>query len=301
MTGPLILDEGIWPDIPEAIYHADPLPLPSLSSSVCKEIVDRSPAHAKQMHVRLTPQEPPKPSPDRDLGSAIHALTFGGAAVSVFEADDWRTKAAQEHRKECYASGRIPLLPDQLERAQAVAAIVRPRISRLVGDDYLPEVTLAWRDRGAWCRTRVDALSRDLAHVVDLKTSGAGTSPQEVTRRFFSESHDIQSGFISRGLDALDKPGTGRRTFHFVYVENEAPFGCTVLDIPESVMSFARRKVRVGIDLWRRSMASDDWPGYPAASVIAEMPAWAEQSWMTREQNDSTIKAIIAEFGAAVK
>ena len=46
------LDAGIH-DIPPREYHADPCPAPSLSRSIAKLLVERSPAHAYAAHPRL--------------------------------------------------------------------------------------------------------------------------------------------------------------------------------------------------------------------------------------------------------
>lgn len=296
-----ITEPGIYEHFPEALYHADPCPIPSLSSSIAKTIVDRSPAHAKQEHVRLTPREPEKPSTDRDMGSACHALVFGGAEIVVVEAEAWTKKADQETRREVYAAGKIPLITAHYDRAKAMADAVRPTIIELLGEDLLPEAVIAWQEGSAWCRTMLDGLAPDLTRWIDLKTSGAGCGPDEVGRRFFSESHDVQAGFQSRGLDVLDPKGRGRRKGWFIYVENDAPHGVSVLELTEGVMQFGRRKARVAIEMWRTSMATGQWPGYPAQHVTAEMPAWAQQAWMKRETDDAAVKAAIAEFGSAVK
>lgn len=65
---------GVYPDIPEADYHADPCPTPSLSSSIGKELVNRSPWHAWTKHPRLNPEVEPDNRASFDLGSAAHAF-----------------------------------------------------------------------------------------------------------------------------------------------------------------------------------------------------------------------------------
>jgi len=296
-----ITEPGLFVDVPPKEYHADPCPVPSLSSSIAKVIVDQSPAHAKQQHVRLTPQEPKKPSTDRDIGSACHALIFGGEAIEVVDADGWTKKADQVTRAQAYAEGRIPLITAHYDRAVAMANIARPMIVERLGDDFLPEAVIAWQEGSAWCRTALDGVSRDLTRWVDLKTSGAECDATASVKRFYSESHDIQCGFQSRGLDAIDKPGIGRRQCWFLYIENDAPFGCTPVRITEAMMTFARRKAFVATGLWRTSMSLGQWPNYPTADVTPEMPAWAEQSWMRREQEDAAVKRIVEEFGTSIK
>ena len=45
-------------DMPEADYHKDPSPTPSLSSSIAKLLVNESPYHAYRQHPRLRKQSP---------------------------------------------------------------------------------------------------------------------------------------------------------------------------------------------------------------------------------------------------
>lgn len=303
MTEPFrITEPGLYTDVPPAIYHADPCPVPSLSSSIAKTILDMSPAHARQQHVRLTPQEPKKPNVDRDIGSACHALVFGGEAIELVDATGWTKKADQETRALCYAEGRIPLLTKDYDRASRMADIVRPMIVDRLGSDFLPEAVIAWKHgEHAWCRTALDAVSTDLTRWVDLKTSGGECDKIASVRRFYSESSDIQCGFQSRGLDAVNPPNTGRRSAWFIYVENDAPFGATPIKITETMMAQARRKARVATEMWRISMELGDWPNYPTEDVTPEMPPWAEQDWMRREMEDKAVRAIVDKFGTAIK
>ncbi|WP_242401117.1 hypothetical protein [Acetobacter okinawensis] len=51
----IITTPGIY-DLPEAQYHADPCPTPSLSNSVARILLDESPMHAHFSHPRLNPE-----------------------------------------------------------------------------------------------------------------------------------------------------------------------------------------------------------------------------------------------------
>ena len=111
------MEPGVY-DLDAAAYHADPCPEPSLSSSIGKLIVGRSPLHAKCAHPRLNPDYQPRESGKFDLGSTVHKLILGkGAEVVAIEADDWRTKAAKEARDTARGDGKTPMLVGQLERA----------------------------------------------------------------------------------------------------------------------------------------------------------------------------------------
>ena len=91
----------IHTDIAAAAYHADPAPEPSLSSSVARILVERSPRHAWWAHPRLNPDfAPDRGSDAAAVGSAVHAVALEGEwdRIAFIEAPDWRTKAAKEAR-----------------------------------------------------------------------------------------------------------------------------------------------------------------------------------------------------------
>ena len=54
-----ISEPGVY-SLPDDAYHADPCPGPSLSSSVAKLMLDRSPLHAWHAHPRLNPNFEPR-------------------------------------------------------------------------------------------------------------------------------------------------------------------------------------------------------------------------------------------------
>src|SRR4029077_14491536 len=89
---------GIYKDFPVDAYSADPTPEPSLSQSIAKILIDRSPAHASLKHPRLG-----KPVDEEEdykaataIGNAAHALATGRSRyIAIGEWDDWRKKQAQ--------------------------------------------------------------------------------------------------------------------------------------------------------------------------------------------------------------
>ena len=98
-----LLEAGVLDDLPDPEYHAHP----ALSSSGARKLLPPScPARFKWER-----DNPPPSRPALDIGSAAHKQVLGvGADIVVVEADDWKTKAAQETRKAAYAAVQIPLL-----------------------------------------------------------------------------------------------------------------------------------------------------------------------------------------------
>ena len=98
----MITVNGIY-TIPHDVYHQDPCPTPSLSSSVAKVLLRQSPAHAAMQHPKLNNNYVNAESSRFDLGTIAHALLLedDSSRLITIEADDWRTKAAK------FSPGRV--------------------------------------------------------------------------------------------------------------------------------------------------------------------------------------------------
>lgn len=283
----MIAAPGIYADIPIGVYVADPCEIPSLSSSIAKILLDRSPAHAFVAHPRLTKPKPEAWSAQANFGSAVHSLVFGGQKVQPYGYDDWRKKEAQVDKADALKCGLIPLLTHEYDDARTIAAAVKEHLAPY-GDDTLDEQTIVWDEGGALCRTRPDRMSGDMSTIIDLKVTG--TNARECNRQFFSQGYDMQAALLERGADAVDPDGRGKRNIIYLFVENEPPFAAVPLQITEAVLTIARKKFHAAVNLWRDCLANNAWPSYPITPIKAEMPSWAEAQWLARELNDPTVK-----------
>ena len=87
-------------EIPSTEYHLDPCPEPSLSASVARTLIDRSPLHAWMQHPKLGGQQEESQPARMSLGSAAHSVILEGDwnSIMFIVADSFRTKAAQARR-----------------------------------------------------------------------------------------------------------------------------------------------------------------------------------------------------------
>lgn len=295
-AGDVITEPGFY-RLPAVAYHADPAPIPSLSSSVADAIVNQSCEHGKEKHVRLTKQPPQKPVPIRDWGSAVHRIVLGvGPNISVVYADNWQTKEPQQARKAAYAAGEIPMLADDMEEIeQRAAPRLRAALESLLGKaivpvEFHPELAMFWREGKQWGRTMIDAASTNLCRIVDIKTSGMVMRPDEnLDRHISNESMDFQHAFIAKGLDKLDPDGIGRRKHFNLFQEQSRPYAVSCKEITEGALHICGRQVRAAFNYWNRCMLSGEWPGYVESPVPYEMPGWKSAAWMKRENFDRSI------------
>lgn len=284
---------GVY-DLPADDYHADPCPAPSLSSSIAKVLLDRTPRHAWLAHPRLNPAFEREHKAAFDLGSAAHdLLLFGEGRFAVIDAADWRTRAAKEARDDAYERGLIPLLVEQMERVEAMVASARLQLDHheqasdafTVGD---PEQTLVWQEDGVWCRCRLDWLPHNASTVFfDYKTTGESAHPDEWgTRQLFNLGHDVQAAFYRRGIRTV--LGIENAHFWFVVQEVGPPYALSVVAPTPAALAMADRKVTEALRMWRWCLQNDRWPGYPNQTAFVDPPAWQEKKWLDREDRDGT-------------
>jgi hypothetical protein len=279
---------SVYLEMPAAEYHRDPLERPSLSCSIAKILCTASPAHARYAHPKLNPDREVEGEEKFDIGTAAHALLLEGqAAVSIIDAPDWRTKAAQELRDAARADGLIPLLASKWADVQAMAAAAREQLAAHYADpplftDGRPEATLVWQEAGGvLCRARLDWLRDDFAAIDDLKTTSRSANPEQWSRSLFSMGFDLQAAWYLRGLKAV--AGVDAE-FRFAVQEAFPPYALSVVGLGPDVLTLARKKIDYALDLWRKCLTDDDWPAYEQRVCYAELPAYEEARWLEKEE-----------------
>jgi hypothetical protein len=271
-------------------YHADPAPEPSLGRSTIKDLLFKSPAHAKFNHPRLNPFFKEEEKERFDLGSAAHALLLEGEeGIAILDFDDWRTKDSKAAREEARKDGLIPLLRKQYLESKAMVVVAEKSLMecpelgisnlREMGDS---ELSYVWQDGGIWFKVRPDWITKDRKLIVDYKTTDMSANPDDFSRNVISNGLDIQADLYSRGVEAID--GT-RPKFVFLVQETYEPFLCSFIALPPQFMEMAKQKVDYGIFLWKKCMDSGEWPGYPNQVAWIDLPGWALAAWDYKAQN----------------
>lgn len=304
MTAPVRLPVGIHDDVPAAVYHADPGASPTLSSSIAKVMLADTPRHAWFAHPRLNPAFEAKSDDKFSLGSVAHELLLGrGGGCYVCCYPDWRTKKAQEERAQALSDGALPILLHQYEQAIDVAQAVcrrmrqieeclrlfdpfgNPDVARFVNG--VAERVLIWQDIGGpLCRAMIDWQGPSETEIWDVKTTGAGLSDDEIARTIVNMGYDLSAAFYLRGLTQLLPQHAGRFKFRWIFVQDEAPFECRVVEPDAAMLTIGDRKAALAIEKWRRCLETDLWPGYPPAVTRVSLPGWAETKWMAVEMSD---------------
>jgi hypothetical protein len=286
----MISAPGVYPNISTNDYLKDPCTEPSLSQSIAKILLDRSPLHAWYAHPRLNTHFKPDNATKFDIGNVAHAMLIGrGREIVVLDYPDWRTKKAQEARAEANAAGKLAILASGAARAGRMVQAAHEQLE-LRGMANLfqegegsGEVCIAWQEKEVWLRQLIDWLTKDYRIVADYKTTDLSVAPSSLPSMMMNAGWPLQAAMAERGLDALHPESIARRQYLFVVQEAEPPHQLNVVQIGESVMHMARKRLQMAIDTWRICLNANRWPGYDLEILTPNMPAWAEAQWLELE------------------
>lgn len=282
------MNPGIY-KIKFADYLADPCPVPSLSRSTIKELVNECPRKAYHGHPRLNPDYKVEEKTQFDIGTAAHDYFLGGEnSVMVFDYPDWKKKEAQEAKRAARDLGRTPLLQHQFETVQGMVTVAHSSLIELeaYGEklnlriaDGDSELTYIWKEKETWFRIRPDWISKDKNIILDYKTTGQSADPEKYISIIDHTGLDIQDALYRRGVHAID--GT-EPDFHFMVQETEPPYLCSFISLDMQFRDMGEEKVATGIKIWRQCVGTGEWPAYPVELSIVEPKPWSLASWEYR-------------------
>lgn len=278
-----ILSPGLYEDLPEDVYHADPVPETSLSYSGAKQLLI-SPAHYRWTREHRVEKKV------FDYGKAAHAKVLGaGADVVSIPAEILAsngavsTNAAKEFVAEARAEGKTALKPDEVAVIDAMAAklLEHPVARTLLDPDRgRAEVSAFWRDPETriMLRSRFDwltTLRSGRPCIVDYKSTGQSADPRRWGREAGNLGYFIQDPWYREGYDLLH-PGA-EAAFLFVVQEKEAPFHVSVCELDDTSRSAGAEEGALARAIYLECMTSGLWPSYPPVVHPVSIPSYLKR------------------------
>lgn len=286
----MILQPGLHFGVSDEDYHADPAPRPSLSSSLARLILNRSPLHAWTAHPRLNPMWEPVDRKTFDIGRAAHRAVLGAGGDYVAIPSDLLssngsvgTKAAKDWIAAARADGLTPLKAEDVDMIGAIADSVRVRLwgMRTDIDPKRSEATAIAEIDGCMIRARFDNAPEGKPYLLDIKTT-TDASPDGCIKAVTNYGLDVQAAHY---LEAWRAATGETRRMRFVFVEKEPPFDVGVVELhakpgdESDWMDDARGKAAHAREVWRDCLEADHWPGYPARVAVIGAPGWYRAKW----------------------
>jgi PDDEXK-like domain of unknown function (DUF3799) len=223
--GKRIREASIVRGLPLAAYH-DPFICdggPSVSSSLLRKLIQKSPAHAFESSA-LNPnyEADANDSEAMALGRFLHKAVAG----EPFDDDcvlcpptikgepyNARLKVWKDWKAEQLTAGKYVITPDMAERAKGM--ILALGKFPLVQQGMLggaPERSLLWRDqRGFWKKARPDDIPNDSGDFDDLKTIGRLVLYRDMQRAIIDHGYHQQAAMVMEGARALGIEATSFR------------------------------------------------------------------------------------------
>lgn len=272
----------------EEQYFADPCEVPSLSQSIAKLLLAKSPLHGWSAHPRLGRAPAEDDVSDDEIedtstalndGKLLHKLMLGkGVDVVIVHADSFRTKLAREARDEAIAAGKLPYIAAKYEAIAKSAEILRDRCARagypLQGQS---EVAIEWTEPGndgpVVCRCRMDHVFINEGRILDVKKI-RDAHPRKAARNFVEYGYDIQHAAYKRALQALRPHLCGRVDFTFLYLELSPPYAVVPAHPDGAFREIGENRWLTAVKVWERCLATNHWPSYSDRVVTLEAPSY---------------------------
>lgn len=284
----IITAPGSYFDLAEEDYHADPVPCGSLSSSGARKLLPPGCPAVYREHQ----QHPPPPQKELEIGAAAHAKVLGSGAPHQVVCDaegepyeKWQSRAAKDAVAAVRKAGRIPVHPPEAALIDAMAeALLRdPDARALLEAPGHTEVSLfdVQPHMEVWKRGRLDYLSDPypdgLIVVGDYKTA-ARIDQYSIEKAMFDRGYFMQAPWYL-DLAAAVAPGAAPGVavvFAFIFQMKDPPYLCTVAQPRPEVVEWGRARNWRALQVYRRCVQRDDWPGYTDHIVQVGLPRWAE-------------------------
>jgi hypothetical protein len=273
VTAATEVEPGLY-DIPAELYHADPIPGGSLSSTGARTLVKKCPAVFK-----WELDHPQSYNKALDLGTAAHKLVLDdGPELVLVDADKWNTDAIKADVAAIRAAGNIPLKQHELDQVKAMAAALRqdPDAARLLEPGSgVAEQSAFWEDRGIWRRCRFDWLRHD-GQIVDYKTARS-CRREDLEKAFYEHGYHQQQEYYLDGGLALDLVDP-EKPFQFVLQEKDPPYLVVVTTCDPVARGIGRHLNDVALNTYAICRENGEWPGYLPNPVLS-LPPWVERQY----------------------
>lgn len=282
-----------------ATYLADPMPEPSLTSSLVKDLLSTAPRKVWENTPRLNKNAESEEKTIFDLGSAAHRLFTGTGAPTVeIDAADFRSKAAKEAKAEAYAQGKTPILAKNMPRVRAMAKAAldqvrdNPEIGHLFSRDnqakLLREATMLWQESGVMCRSRPDFYSPEENVVIHYKTTGTDIAPVTLAKFAANSGWDMTAAHYHQGAKLLT--GTAPRQY-FVVQETAEPHLLLTAEIDSTFLETALMRRERALMIWGRCLRENTWPGMISKTIKLECPEWHERNLIAEKDAEEAAKS----------
>lgn len=264
-----------------------------LNATMLTDLSSTSPLHA--IYKKRNPPE----SVALRRGRATHTYILEG--VEVFEENyfelpsdiDGRTKEGKSLYEQARNEGKCLLNKGTTAAIRAMAeSISRCPLTKDIFADGKPEVSIFWEhpEFGVESKARLDWVPRDGEVFTDLKTTRS-VNPHYLRKAIHDYRYEIRSAWQANGIKEVglcDRP-----MIQLLFVEESPPHDIALVRHDSLALRWAEEEISRLVDVYRRCLETDHWPGYCEAfhdSLGVQwigLPQWVEDEYLSNEPDDT--------------
>lgn len=260
-------------------YYADPCEVPSLSVSIAKVLVTRTPKRAHAMHPRLGGTMTNGQTSGMRGGTAVDELIFGGDRVRLVSGfENWRTNAAKEARDRWVSLGCTPMLDHEYAEAVAAADAIRASLpAHGLNLEGSKQLAITWESRASngnpvTCRAKLDLFDESAGLIWDLKTVDE-IDPDGLARTIKRFGYHMQGAAYREGIGEVFPDLCGRVDFCNFFAERSEPYDTVRVNHSGALRSLGELLWRRAVDTWEECLRTGEWPSYTSA-ITADATPW---------------------------
>lgn len=287
-------------DLPAEVYHRDPVPAGSLSSTDARDddwglLPPSCPARFR--YAKDHP-EVRKPKTAWDIGHAAHKLVLGiGPELVLVDRPRWDTNEVKERLRAIRADGNVPLKAADFQAVHDMADAIRkhPIASVLFNPKRgKAEQSLFWVDSrtGVWRRARLDWYPYFNTYRDGRPVNGTGlpgrviipdyktcvsADPQKLEKAVYDHGYHQQADWYLDAFKATCPAGQHpdfQAAFVFVCQEKTPPYLVEVIEPDAMALRIGAYLNRQAVDTYASCVASGRWPGYSATANYLRTGRW---------------------------
>ena len=275
-------------NMPDAVYHADPVPHGSLSSTGARRLLDTPARYQYEQTHRVGRRA-------FDIGHVTHTKILGVGAPIVTYPDEHltpsgnpSTKAATRAWEDEQRANGLAIISRAdlaLVNAMAEAVLAHDGARKLLEQPGHSEVSAFGidPDTGIWTRARYDRLT-DTGTPIDVKTTAGSASPRGFGTDAAKHGYPIQEGHYAATYQWAT--GNEPEPMRWIVVEKKAPHLVAVHQFDESTRIAGDELATRARAIYAECKATNTWPGYGTDTLTPELPTW----WFYQVEDDDELE-----------
>lgn len=234
-------------------------------------------------HLRHDLDTPTETTPAMKFGQAFHmAVLFPKLffeTYGILPEGDGRTKEVKEAKEKVISQfgnnvismsdyDKISCMKEELSKHPKANAL----LSSVSHDNRERVIIWTHQPTGLKCKAKIDGISEhNLA--IDIKTTN-DASLKEFMRSLHTYGYHRQASYYLQGLNAL---GIMAKSFIFIAIEKEPPYGIGLYNIDHESLAIGHAENLNALYLWKECEEKQQWLDYNEGKIVdISLPNWAK-------------------------